>query len=82
MNSERVRANARMLYWSLKGSRLAKVDEPYIAKCNQCVPGSRKTFVSEKAARVWAAMHTADMKIMDALGTEHKPVFAMKASVK
>lgn len=56
-------------------------DKPYIAKCNQCDPVVRRTFESEKAARVWASMHTADANILYR-NKDHKPVFAMKARVQ
>lgn len=71
-------ARLKHLYWCLKGSSLAKMDEPHVAKCHQCKPIVVRTFATEKLRDTWASDHLHQMKIMDAGGPAHLPLFAYK----
>lgn len=71
-------ADARMLIYALKGSRLAKMGftKPFKARCNTCTPPQTEEFYTEGAAKKWGSDHQM-LK-----GHDHTVHYAMKASVQ
>ena len=78
MTRKRLARDLSMLYHGLKGSRLAKMDEPYLARCNQCNPAQTKAFATEKLREKWVSEHRLSMKLLELGKPQHDPRLALK----